>query len=374
MPEFEKWWNDLKKHQKRCDHWLPHWKAVAALIGKAREIRYFTLCARSMIDVFMLVRERLIVLDSENYAISSIRFCECDAEQFAEIKDLIAREDAGVFGRLEDIVLFKDDDFTAQCPTLASITAKLEDERLQDDYTQIDRLQLKRTHIEVMATFPYDFINLDFCDYYYPNPPDMLRINETVRRVLDWQRRSSDDGGKVQLDEFILAVTCRHDDSFPKPAEDRLVALVEENCATSDYYKEQLVKTRGTAEVQEWLGSNRQDFFFAGWPKDIGRSAKEYGWSMDILDYVYYERQGDHSNSYVIACLVARFKRANSNPDYLKAALHALDAGNRQLIGNVDPASKDGQRLIKNLSEVVALRNEQARRKNRPELPDLTTV
>jgi hypothetical protein len=284
-----------------------------------------------MIDVFMLVRESIIKLDLENYSIPSIQFCECDAEQFAEIKDLIAKEDAGVFGRLEEVVLFRDDDFTAECPTLASIAAELEDERLQEDYERIDRLQLERTHIATMASFPYDFINLDFCDYYYPEPPDMLRINETVKRVLDWQRRSSEDGQNVQVDEFVLAVTCRHDDNVPKSAEDRLVALVKDNCATSDYYKEQLVKTRGTDEIQTWLGTNRRDFFFAGWPKDIGRCGKEYGWTMDILNYVYYERLGDHNNTYVIACLVARFKRSKTNPDYLKAALHALDAGNRHL-------------------------------------------
>jgi len=309
-------------------------------------------------------------LDPDNYSIHSIKFCECDVEQFAEIKDLIAREDAGIFGRLEDVVLFRDDDFTAECPTVSSIAAKLEDERLQDDYARIDRLQLKRTHIETVKSFPYDVINLDFCDYYYPEPPGMLRINETIERVLDWQRRSSEDDQNLQVDEFILAVTCRYDDDFPRSAEDRLVALVEENCAGSEYYKQQLVKTRGTDEIRKWLGTNRLDFFFAGWPKDIGRCAKELGWTMDILDYVYYQRSGDHNNTYVIACLVARFKRSKANADYLKAALRALDAGGRHLIGDIEPTSKDGRRLMENLGSVVTLRNEQARRKNRPELPD----
>ena len=113
MPEFDKWWNDLKKHRKRLRHWLPHWKALAARLGDGRRLRYFTLCARSMIDVFMLVGEGLLDVEPENNSISRVQFCECDQEQFDEIREMIAREDAGFFGQLENVVLFEDDDFTA---------------------------------------------------------------------------------------------------------------------------------------------------------------------------------------------------------------------------------------------------------------------
>jgi len=30
MPEFDQWWNDPKKHCKRLDYWLPHWRALAS--------------------------------------------------------------------------------------------------------------------------------------------------------------------------------------------------------------------------------------------------------------------------------------------------------------------------------------------------------
>src|SRR6202021_1800649 len=214
MPEFDKWWNDLKKHWKRLQHWLPHWKALAMRIGDDRPIRYFTLCARSMIDVFMLVGEGLLKIDPENYSISRVQFCECDQEQFAEIREMIAREDAGFFGQLENVVLFKEDDFTAQFPTLESISLKLEDEGLELE--KLDRLLLKRTHFNVRSSFPYDFINLDFCQYYYPHPPGMLRVNETVDRILDWQRRLSDDGENGNLQEFFLPSTCRLYTNFPR--------------------------------------------------------------------------------------------------------------------------------------------------------------
>jgi hypothetical protein len=370
MPEFDKWWNDTKKHRKRTDHWLPHAKGLAARIGSARGIRYFTLCARSMIDVFMFVKEGLLKLDAENYSIGSIQFCECEQDQFAETRDLIAKEDAGFFGRLEDIVLFEDDDFTAQYPTSESIAAKLEDERLQADYAAIDKLQLKRTHFSVRDSFPYDFVNLDFCQYYYQRPPGMLRINRTVEKFLDWQRRASEDEEKILLPEFVLTVTCRHDANFPQQAETRLVEIIRANCIASQEYKDVIERTRSVTEIEEWARNNREDFFFAGWPKDIARAAKECGWAMDILDYVYYRRVGDEQNPYIIVCLVARFSRVNLQPDYIPSALYALREENRKLIPEIDRASSSGQQLLANLAEIVVARNEQARRKQRPELPD----
>jgi hypothetical protein len=224
-----------------------------------------------------------------------------------------------------------------------------------------------------MASFPYDFMNLDFCDYYYPDPPDMLRINETIKKVLDWQRRRGDDPNVpegVEIEDFVLAVTCRHGAEFPKAAEDRLSALIEANCEASPAYKEQVNATRGNAWIADWAKKDQRDFFFAGWPKDIAHSAKEIGWSMTILDYVYYSRVGDSGKPYIMACLVARFNRAKGRPEYIPAALHALDPTKRVLIGDIDLNSDDGRALMSNLAEIVALRNEQARRKQVVELPN----
>ena len=137
----------------------------------------------------------------------------------------------------------------------------------------------------------------------------------------------------------------------------------------SQQYKKQVEQTRGTAQIEEWIGSDREDFFFAGWPKDIAGSAREYGWSMEVLDYVYYRRTDDDNNPYLIACLVARFTRSNPVPDYIPTALYALDRGNRTLIDQIDRASAEGQRLVKDLEKVVAAHNDQARRMRRPELP-----
>lgn len=365
MTSFDKWWNDLRKHSKRMRRWLPHWKAVA----NGRPLRYFTLCARSMIDVFLLVQEGLLEIDIESNSIKRVQFCECEEEQFVEIREMMAREDAGFFGRLEDVVLFEDDDFTAQFPTLESVEIKLEDEGLQSDLTRLDRLQAKRTFFNARASFPYDCINLDFCQYYYPKPPGMLRVSKTVERFLEWQRRPSTETEYEPLQQFVLAVTCRYDSDFPEEAARRLTELVRENCRASAQYKLQLAESRNVLEAEQWAQRDPEDLFFAGWPKDIAQAAIDNGWAMDVLEYVYYRRTGDDDKPYIIACLVARFTAANLATDDLRTAMFALESNNRHVIDEIERGSQEGQQLLQSLADIVAVRNEQARRRQRAELP-----
>src|ERR1051326_7989403 len=369
MTTFDKWWNDLPKHCKRVRHWLPHWRELAENSRGGRPLRYFTLCARAMIDVFMLVREGLLEVDAEINAIKRVQFCECDQEQFDEIREMIAREDAGFFGRLEEVVLFEDDDFTAQFPTLESIEVKLEDEGLRDDVEKLDRLQLKRTSMNAQASFPYDCINLDFCEYYYPQPPGMMRVNKRVAKFLDWQRRAGTEANGGSVDDFVLAVTCRYDADFPAAAKARLTELIRDNCRASQTYMRYIEETRDITEAETWAAKDPEDLFFAGWPKDIARAASEFGWCMNVLDYVYYRRTGDSGAAYLIACLVARFSRETGPLDDTPVAMFAVDPDNRALIGNIARESEDGRELVDSLEAIVGLRNEQARRKNRPELP-----
>jgi len=90
---------------------------------------------------------------------------------------------------------------------------------------------------------------------------------------------------------------------------------------------------------------------------------------MEVLDYVYYRRERDDGDPYVIACLVADFTLSPVMPDYLPTALFVLESNNRTLISDIARDSTEGRRLLENLESIVALRNEQARRQNRQELP-----
>jgi hypothetical protein len=371
MPaEFDKWWDDTKKHYKRLHYWLPHAKELKSRVSNARTFRYFTLCARSMIDVFMLAQEGVLVYDSKQGVVMHVRFCESDSEQFPEINELIGIENAGFFGKLENLVLFQDDDFTAQYPTLESIDEALADEGLIVE--KRETLQTKRTNLYVKASFPYDFINLDFCGYYYPKPPDILKINRTVDKFLDWQRQygSGDIGGqKIQVNDFLLSVTCRHDKDFPHEAEKRLEELVKTNCKTHSDYKKYLEENRCVSDLNAWIQQARDDFFLSTWPKEISRIANQYQWAMKILGYVHYDRVNEENQPYKITCLMCRFTRISNDPNYLEVALYALDQSKRKFISDIGKETKTGRDLLENLAGIVKLRNQQAERKRRPLLP-----
>lgn len=367
LSDFGKWWSDPKKHYKRLNHWLPHLRSIANHLGGQRGIRYFTLCARPMIDVFMLVADKLLDIDKHSNAIKGVQFCECVPDHYTEIREMLAREDSGFFGKLEDVALFEDDAFTEQFPNEDAIAIALADEGLPQD--QIDRLQLKRAFLLFQGSFPYDYVNLDFCQYYYPDPPDVFRITHTVGRFLEWQRNSTGGAQSMSVDSFILAVTCRHDSAFPKAAQDFLAELVRRNCSASETYNQQVQVSRSVTAVDQWVQMDPEDFFLSAWPKDVARIASDFQWKMDILDYVYYQRPADASIPYIIVCLVARFSREKDQPDYLPAALHALERKNRKLIEEIDLKSKDGRELSASLERIRDIRNEQARRVHRPELP-----
>jgi len=373
MPtQFDKWWNDTKKHYKRLHYWLPPAKELKLQVGNTRPFRYFTLCARSMIDVFMLAREGVLAYDPIQGVVTDVRFCELDNEQFPEILELVGAENAGFFGELEDLVLFQDNDFTAQYPTLDSIEEALEDEGLSIEYRK--RLQTKRIHIYLKSSFPYDFINLDFCGYYYPRPPEILRINQTVQRFLDWQRAPGPSDAsvkkKITANTFLLSVTCRHDNDFPQDAETRLANLVRSNCRSHAAYKRYLENSRGITDLNTWIKSTRDDFFLSTWPKEISAMAKEYQWDVEVIGYLNYDRLSDENQPYKIICLMCRFKRVTDDPNYLQVAIDALDQSKRKLILDISRNSEQGKDLLKNLSEIVKLRNQQAQIKQRPLLPD----
>ena len=69
---------------------------------------HFTLCARSMIDVYMLVKEGVLQFDETKTRIPGVSFCESAIEMMQEMKELRGVEESAFFARLEDLVLFQD--------------------------------------------------------------------------------------------------------------------------------------------------------------------------------------------------------------------------------------------------------------------------
>jgi hypothetical protein len=314
-----------------------------------------------MVDVFMFVREGLLEYSAEERIVRNVRFCEMNEELFPEIKELIGLEDAGFPGRLEDLVLFKDNALTVNYRTVEEVSAALEDEGLPREAR--DELITKRRHLELRTSFPYDVINLDFCGYYY-EPPDILRISNTVERFLEWQRDAVSAGKSVE--QFTVFVTCRHDDKFPPVATDHLKIVAKANCTEHEPYRTYFERTRGIGDVDRWAEGHNEDFFLSVWPKEIARVAQRCGWEMEITGYPYYDRVSDSGYPYKIACLVARFRNVQAKDNYLRVALQALDAKGRQQIPEIRGDSSEGRELLADLVEIVTLRNGHAAARDRP--------
>jgi hypothetical protein len=369
--DFQKWWSCLKKHTKRSMHWLREAREINNLIAHARAFRYFTLCARPMIDVFMLAKEDILAHDDSYGSLSDVVFCEYDEEHYPEITEMIGIEGAGFPTRLESLVLFTDDDYTSEFPTLKSIQLELESqgEGLAD--IRREALVLKRQHLEFADRFPFDFLNLDFCSYYYPTPPGILKINETVDKIVELQGREGrdQDGKSLSVSEFALAVTCRFDDEVPQQAFRRLERIVRQNMDEHDAYSEALRTSRDVLQPERWREADDYDFFLCSWPKELLQIARKRGWQLRIEDYLHYERIGDQGNVYHIVCLVCRFTLNGQADSYLAESIRVLDRNNRLFIDEVDRDSMIGKTLLADLEEIVAIRNQRARLVGRIELP-----
>ena len=369
MPhDFSDWWKCLKKHYKRTNCWLPRAHEIADAI-RPRPLRYFTLCALPMIDVFMLARENLLD-HGEEFKISGVVFCESDVKLATQITDILGVEGSGFPNELESLVLFEDNHSTEQYQDLDSIKARLEDQGLPND--ERTHLLLKEQHIALSKQFPFDFLNLDFCNYYY-EPPDILKINKTVERIIEWQGQLGEnaDGESLTINKFVVSITCKHDVRFPEQAYLRLEEIITQNSADYPRYAERVEESDRPTESQAWRVADPFDFVLSSWPKEILAIAKERGWRMQINHYVYYDRpKSPKKPPYKIICLVATLTREEAGNAYLEQSLRALDQDTRVFIDEIDRDSPQGAELLADLRAIVDTRNERARTASGPKLDD----
>ncbi len=368
---FGKWWPCLRKHYKRTHVWLPRAKSLLEQLQHERQLRYFTLCARSMIDVYMLVKENILPLDDETRRIDGVWFCESDEQIFPEVKELIGVEESGFLAKLENLVLFEDIEETKALDSLEHLYGFLEErgEGLGEDVLR--KVEEKRSHLLFRQLFPFDFLNLDFCDPFYPDPPDIMKIHETVGKLLDWQRQTSTSasGASFSAKRFVVALTCRFDSTTPVAALERLRRIVKANSEQHAEYRAALSQ-RSVDDIASWSTTAPLDFFMSAWPKEIAKLAQQKGWDITVHDHVHYERQGDSGVKYEIVCLVVEFVQTSLCKTYLDAVTKCLEQSARTSVPHFEAASGDGIALASDLQKIVKIRNQQAENFARAVLPD----
>jgi hypothetical protein len=325
-----------------------------------------------MIDVYMLVREQVLPFDEEAHRVRGVSFCEKDEMVFPEMKELIGVEEAGFLGALEDLVLFRDNSPQTQTlDTVKALTRFLEEEGEGLDDGVRRSAEEKKKHLLFRSLFPFDFLNLDFCDRYYGDPPNVMRVHATIDKLLDWQRQPGRTlgGAAFSVRRFVVAITCRVDLNTPPDALQRLKRVVEDNRAECVAYGEAL-RARLVGDLDSWARNHPLDFFMSAWPKEIAQLAREKSWDITIHDHASYGRQNDAGEDYDMVCLVVEFAQTPICGTYLEAVTKCLDVGSRTAIPRFDPGTGDGAVLLSGLREIVGLRNQQALGFAREPLPD----
>jgi hypothetical protein len=371
---FGKWWPCLRKHFKRRNIWLPRAKELTASLNGQRPFRYFTLCARPMIDVYMLLKENVLTVDQTERRIKGVSFCEIDQIVFPEMIELIGMEEAGFLAKLEDLTLFDDTQNTETLDTILALDKFLDEQGEGLNHQVREAVERKRQHLQFRDLFPFDFLNLDFCDRYYGNPPDVMKINFTIDKLLDWQRQQGikGNGDPFSIKRFVLAITCRVDNTLTQPTSARLANIIDENANQHAPYKNAL-HGRGITNIAKWSSEDPLDFFMSGWPKEIARMAFRKQWDIKIHDHAFYDRVNDHGKGYHMVCLVVEFTQAPICSTYLSAATYSLSKASRTEIQKQSSTDPEGAKLLADLRKIVELRNNQAQRVNRDVLPDPLT-
>ena len=361
----------MRKHFKRTQIWLPRAMELTEHLDGQRPFRYFTLCGRPMIDVYMLVKEKVLRVDDTGRRILGVAFCELDKEVFPEMIELIGVEESGFRAKLEEIILFSDIPETQPLDTMAALEGYLEGEGEGLNATLREAIENKRRHLLFRSLFPFDFLNLDFCDRYYGIPPDVLQVNMAIERLLEWQRQpgKKSNGAPFSIGRFVLAITCRVENKLTSATSTRLANFVGENVHTHAEYKAAL-QLRGINNVTKWSVEEPLDFFMSTWPKEIARLALMKQWDIKVHDHAFYDRVSDSGEAYHMVCLVVEFTQAPICSTYLAAATQSLDQSGRTEIRKIEPTDTDGKRLLADLRQIVNLRNKQAKRAGREELPE----
>ena len=324
-----------------------------------------------MIDVYMLVKESVLKVDETERRILGVAFCELEKEVFPEMIELIGVEESGFRAKLEDLALFSDIPETQTLDTMAALEGFLEEKGEGLSPELQEAVENKRRHLLFQSLFPFDFLNLDFCDRYYGSPPDVMKINLTIDKLLDWQRRpgKKGNGQSFSVSRFVTAITCRVDGTLAPETSRRLKDIVQENAHEYDEYQAAL-RERDIDDLAGWSANAPLDFFMSAWPKEIARLALTKQWDIKVHNHAFYERVSDKGEAYHMVCLVVEFTQAPICSTYLSAATQSLDQDARTEIHRIEPTGAEGQRLLADLRQIVNLRNAQAKRFGREELPE----
>jgi len=271
---------DITKHFVRTDGCLDAFryrnrKIKSAIRGKRRHvpISYFTFCAASAIDVFMLEQNGLIARERRSGRLEHVYFCECDEVEFSKISNLIGSADAGFMEKFEDFVLFEDND-----------TTKGKDgfddrEKVSSDPSIRRKFSCKALQRRFIELFPFDVLNLDFYGNLFPPRAHVYSpLLQSIKRIFEWQtRRSSLDDHKCEgFTVFLTAYVNRAD--LNVQAVENLALTVRSNLQRFPELAQAFESRFLHRDPELLIEQDFPVFFSIILPKIVANIAIEHGW------------------------------------------------------------------------------------------------
>lgn len=260
------------KHCARYYGWLPAIKKYK-IESKRKSLKYFTLCARQAIDVFMLEMNKLLLRD-ESKKLPNVVICEKDKDVVPEILNLVRPplKEAVIPAALEDILLFQDDERTRG----VSSNAYVRDPEIRE------RLRIKGLAERLKMFFPFDIINFDPYGNFLKPSLSRNKLYQSLGKMFELQE---------QVSAFLLLLTTPIFDIDPDSASQLRIDF-EANVRKHEKIHNILQSSFRTIAYDEVDDKKRIAIAFA--KSIVLATAKSTGWNCEHQGMYVYQNEHGH--------------------------------------------------------------------------------
>jgi len=277
------------KHCSRYDGWLPAIEKYKIELG-GRPLKYFTLCARSAIDVFMLEMKGLLLRD-ESGRLPNVVICERDKGAAADILNLVRPplKEAIIQGPLEDILLFQDDKDTRGFPPGAYV----KNPRIREC------LRIKMLSERLKMFFPFDVINFDPYGNLFAPSFSRNKLYLSLRKIFELQK---------QLRRFLLLLTTPIWHVHPDCAS-QLRTDFDANVHKHKKIRDVLISSIRTVTYDQVEDNKR--FAIASAKSIVQATARSTGWDCEHQGIYVYQNKDRHK----FLSSVTKVYKTQTSPD-----------------------------------------------------------
>lgn len=261
------------KHCARYYGWLPASKAYQQEINK-KSLKYFTLCARQAIDVFMLEKHGVLLRDN-NGKLANVIICEEKEHDWTEIIRVVRPpvQEAVIMGKLEDLLLYQDDDEVRQLLQ--------EGDSARPNKAQREKLDRRERAQRLKDQFPFDIINFDPCGSLLDSELKANNLYQAFQRIFELQK---------SIGTFLLFITTKITDIHPD-VQSQFRETFKVNVSKYPKIRETLLSSVGTTAYDGTDENKRAAFGFA--KSIVMQVAKSKEWSFEHQGiYIYDYKTG----------------------------------------------------------------------------------